>query len=300
VVALALGEYLTEPQATMHLLMHVSARLAGFHTHTIATVDGDVPYLDAGTGPPVLLIHGFQDAKESWVSFARHLTATHRVIIPDLHGFGENFSNAHGDYRPGAQAARMRTFLNGLDVRTVDVAGVSMGGEVAAEFAVRYPERTRTIALISSAGTRSDTLTPMGSRLLAGDPLFHVDTRARFDTLAAMIADSGMWIPDLFRRAAVDEFVARASEWDQAFAQLTAPDVLYVVDSLAPRIEAPTLVMWGAHDPIFHRSSAQRLGARLPHAEVTVFPNCGHLCPVSQAGELAERYLRFLREWSGR
>ena len=68
------------------------------------------------------------------------------------------------------------------------------------------------------------------------------------------------------------------------------------VDSLAPLITEPALVMWGAHDPIFHRSSAARLGARIPHVEVTVFPNCGHLCPVSQAEELAERYLRFLRE----
>ncbi|HEY4320010.1 MAG TPA: alpha/beta hydrolase [Gemmatimonadales bacterium] len=299
VLLLALGVVVSSylwPRMILRAATAVVERRDGFRVRQVQTNEGVVPYLDGGSGPVVLLLHGFQDSKESWLGFATPLTASHRVLIPDLHGFGDNHAATDGDYRPPAQARRMAEFIRALGVGEVDVAGVSMGGEIAAAFAAASPELTRSVALISSAGTVSDTLTPIGRRLLAGDNIFHVETAADFDTLVMRIADSGMSIPGLFRRAAVQEYRARNPEWDTVFAQLSEPAMRVLTDSLAPDIAAPALVLWGAHDPIFHRSTAARLAGRLPHAELTVFPDCGHLCPASRPAEVSARYLRFLAE----
>lgn len=293
------GSYLW-PRALLHLATAVVERRDGFRLRHVQTAEGVVPYLEGGSGPVVLLLHGFQDSKESWLAFATPLTTSHRVLIPDLHGFGDNHAATGGDYRPPAQARRMAEFVRALGIGQVDVAGVSMGGEIAAAFADASPALTRSVTLISSAGTVSDTLTPIGRRLLAGDNIFHVENAAGFDTLVARIADSGMSIPSLFRRAAVQEYRVRNPEWDTVFAQLSEPAMRVLTDSLAPRIAAPALVLWGAHDPIFHRSTAARLADRLPHAELMIFPDCGHLCPAARPAEVSARFLRFLMERKAR
>jgi abhydrolase domain-containing protein 6 len=292
--------YAAAPERLLGVVFAVQRTAARMARRTIRTASGPVPYLDGGRGPVVLLLHGYQDSKESYVAMASRLVDRYHVLIPDMAGFGDNHAEAHGDYRPPAQARRMRAFLQALGVSSVHVAGVSMGGEVAVSFAAQYPEMTQSLALISSAGTRSDTVTPLGQRLLRGDDIFHVSDRATLDTLIHLIGDSGFTLPGFVKRAMLREYYRRNPQWDSVFAQLTEPGMLYLTDSLAPGIMTPTLVLWGFSDPIFHRSTVTRLGARLPHRQLAVLPDCGHLCPATRPVEVAQRYRAFLESVGGR
>ncbi len=290
----AVVTYIAAPTATVNVVLAMRRWRAGFASRQVRTTDGTVPYLDGGAGPTILLLHGFEDSKDNWVPFARHLTHSYRVVIPDLAGHGDNHDTTNGDYRPAAQAARMADFLDALGVPAAHIAGVSMGGEIAGAFAAAFPRRTLSVAMISAAGTRPDEPTPLGRRLLAGDDVFHVATPADLDRLIALIGDSGLTLPAELKRAMLVEYHRRNPQWDSIFAQLSEPAQLYLLDSLAPRITAPALVLWGAHDPVFAVTGARRLVAALPRALLVVLPDCGHLCPVSQADETAAAYASFL------
>lgn len=286
--------YIAYPTVTLHLVLAVQRWNARFASRDAQTVDGVVPYLEAGTGPTVLLLHGFEDSRDNWIPFGRHLIRTYHVVIPDMAGHGGNHDITDGDYRPAAQATRMADFLGALGVRAAHVVGVSMGGEIAGAFAAAYPERTLSVAMISAAGTRPDAPTPLGRRILAGDDIFHVASPRDLDTLIALIGDSGLTLPGELKRAMLAEYHRRNPQWDTIFAQLTEPAQLYLLDSLAPRITAPALVLWGAHDPVFAVSGARRLATMLPRALFVVLPDCGHLCPVTQPAETAATYAAFL------
>lgn len=291
--ALAIVVYAGFPSTVVRMVEWAQRRQAGLTLRSIATADGVVPYLDGGSGPVVLLLHGYQDQKASMVALAGQLTGALRVVIPDLHGFGENYAATNGDYRPAAQARRLHDFVAALGLDTIDLAGVSMGGEIAGVYAASYPGQVRTLALMSAAGVRPDTISPLGQRLLAGDDVFHVVDRRSLDTLIALISDSTLRLPDVVRRAMLAEYHRRNPQWDSVFRQLIEPDVRDQLDSLAPVITARTLVLWGARDPLFPVSAGRRLAARMPAAEFVVLPDCGHLCAGTRAAEVARAYRAF-------
>ncbi len=286
--------YIWYPVLLVHAIALIQRRIAGVHYREVATAFGVVPYLDGGSGTPVVLLHGFQDQKDSWLGVAKQLTPWTRVLIPDLHGFGDNRAATNGDYRPAAQAERVHAFLVALDVSDAHIVGVSMGGEIAGAYAARYPAATLSLALLSPSGTRPDTVSALGRRIMAGRNIFHVTDDATLDTLISAIADSGVTLPRVLKRAMLAEYRRRNPLWDRIFAQLMEPASLFLLDSLAPRMTARALVLWGRHDPLFAVSGGRRLANRMPDASFVELPDCGHLCPLTQPGETAARYLDFL------
>src|SRR5690606_7815133 len=117
---------------------------------TFVEVDGvHVRYRDQGSGPAVVMIHGFGGSLEHWAGVAPLLTAAHRVITVDLKGFGWT-SRPEGDYSPAAQARLVWGVLDKLGVRDVAIVGHSWGASIALSMATARPERTRRVAVYSA------------------------------------------------------------------------------------------------------------------------------------------------------
>jgi pimeloyl-ACP methyl ester carboxylesterase len=118
------------------------------------TVEGmDTQYLEAGTGSPLLLLHGHEQSATSWRWVIPALARTHRVLALSLPGHGET-APAVGDYAPGSELARFAaTFLDTLDIGPpLDLVGHSAGGMIALRLALAEPQRIRTLTLVDSAG----------------------------------------------------------------------------------------------------------------------------------------------------
>ncbi|KUL31987.1 alpha/beta fold hydrolase [Actinoplanes awajinensis] len=113
--------------------------------------DGTIAYDIAGTGEPLLLIHGLGGTRRTWDHVAAALAATHTVITPDLPGHGES-DGPGGDYSLGALAAALRDLLVVLGHPSATVVGHSLGGGIALQFAYQFPERVDRLVLISSGG----------------------------------------------------------------------------------------------------------------------------------------------------
>jgi len=99
----------------------------------------------------LLLIHGLGGTRETWRHVIDSLSATHTVIAPDLPGHGESNAPA-GDYSLGAHAAALRDLMVVLGYSSTSVAGHSLGGGIALQFAYQFPSRIRRLLLISSGG----------------------------------------------------------------------------------------------------------------------------------------------------
>ena len=110
-----------------------------------------VIYRVAGSGPPVVLIHGMVNSSRHWEAVALRLAESFTVIAPDLIGHGDS-ATPRGDYSLGAHAASIRDLLAVIGVDRATIVGHSLGGGVAMQFFYQFPQRTERMVLVSSGG----------------------------------------------------------------------------------------------------------------------------------------------------
>src|SRR4030042_265658 len=128
----------------------------------IRRVDGvDLHYVDAGNGPPLLLLHGLGGSTFGFRRLIPILSPRFRLLALDLKGFGYSERPLDGDYSLTAQARLAKDFLDALNIERAAVLGHSLGGAIAMRLAVDFPERVERLILVSSA---SDHETRRGGR----------------------------------------------------------------------------------------------------------------------------------------
>src|SRR5919106_260234 len=123
----------------------------GFDAWQVELHGHPVIYRTAGSGPPVVLIHGMVNSSHHWREVALRLADRYTVIAPDLIGHGDS-ATPRGDYSLGAHAAVIRDLLTAIDVGGATVVGHSLGGGVAMQFFWQFPQRVERLVLGSTGG----------------------------------------------------------------------------------------------------------------------------------------------------
>ena len=135
------GVAVTMPERVLDAEFARQRWLAGASVHTLRVGDHDWTYLEAGQGPLIVMLHGFTGAKENWLPVMRQLARTHRVIAPDLPGWGESERQASSNYGPGVQVERIAQFLRALQGKT-RARGRPFDGRAVHRSARRAPSGT--------------------------------------------------------------------------------------------------------------------------------------------------------------
>lgn len=273
-------------------LVALNRGLAGL-TPGVVTVDGHtVHYLEGGQGAPVLLLHGLFGEKDHWTEFSAALTPAHRVVAPDLPGFGDSSRLAGADYRYDAQVARLHAFTRAVGLERFHLAGSSMGGALAALYASRHPEQVLSLAFIGAPhGLPTPEPSPVEREIAAGHLPLVVTSHAEFERLVDRMFVRRPFVPGpvlahLAARA-VRDVPGDVRMWHAHRAQ--GP----VVEHLLPHLTVPSFSLWGAEDQVFHVSGAARLQA-LPGHVGRVLPGVGHLPMMERPRETGEAYRAFL------
>ncbi|MEO9238371.1 MAG: alpha/beta fold hydrolase, partial [Jatrophihabitantaceae bacterium] len=136
-----------------------------------ATLHGhELSYLDVGSGPAVLFIHGLLGSNRNWTELIDRMSADRRLIAPDLFGHGAS-AKPMGDYSLGSHAATLRDLLDRLGIDTVTLVGHSLGGGIAMQFGYLFPERVERLVLVSSGGLGREVSLLLRSATLPGAEL---------------------------------------------------------------------------------------------------------------------------------
>jgi pimeloyl-ACP methyl ester carboxylesterase len=169
---------------------------AGLAHHVVPAAGHQVHYLAGGEGPPVVLLHGIFAEKDHWVDFARPLTNRWRVYAPDLPGYGESGRQPHEPYDYPAQVERLKAWMDAVQLRKVHLAGNSMGGTIAALFAMRYPERVASVAFIGAPhGIRSPQPSTMDRMIDAGQAPLVTHTEQEFEAMLDLVFHRRPFLP---------------------------------------------------------------------------------------------------------
>lgn len=257
----------------------------------------------AGQGFPVVLLHGIPGSAQTWDGVARRLAERHRVVVPDLLGFGASARPpAARQLHAEAQADALGDALDGLGIERMVLVGHDFGGPVAVTCASRRPERVAGLALLAT-NAFGDSPVPFPLSLVAAPVVGPAAARLLFSrpSLAMMVrrgCGPGAPPPDLARylgdrgQAASVRTIFTASL--RHLAELYGP----IEDALG-RVAAPTLVGWGDHDPFFSVDQGRRTARAVEGAELRIYHGAGHFLPEERPAEVAEDIAR-LAERAGR
>lgn len=280
-------------------LIAANRALSGLSEHTVTAAGHEIHYLAGGAGEPVILLHGIFAEKDHWVDFARHLGPGLRVIAPDLPGFGETGRKDGESYDYATQVRRLRELLDALGIARVHLAGSSMGGTIAALFAVQHPERVASVAFIGAPhGIRSLRPSAMDRLIDAGQAPLVVRTAGEFEAMLSLVFARRPFLPGPVLHAARERAIAEAGS-DLRIWQVQLAD-RYLLDAQVARVQQPVLALWGGAEQVFDPSGAEALRARLPAADVQVLPGLGHLPMMEAPAASARAYTAFLERQRAR
>ena len=264
--------------ATQPLMMDLDAFDAS-RRHVALPSGISLAYVDVGPrdAPVVLLIHGYTSNARGWVPLLPYLDQSRRYLIPDLRGHGQS-SKPECCYDRTTFAYDLRLLLDALHVERADVVGTSLGSLVAQAFAENWPERTRRLVLQSSSGgplpacesePASEAVFDFRNAILAlRDP---IDPESQF--MIAWYTSTAPVDAEFLRRQRRDAAAIPVRVW---LAILDQGLNLRDLQAGLPRIQAPTLLIWGGKDNLFGARDRCSLRKALPQAEVRLFEGLGH------------------------
>jgi len=281
-------------QLTYDLASAAESRLYGLHKERVK-IDGVPMVLYRSTGPrqsdAILMLHGFSADKDVWARFARHFTEGHQVIIPDLAGHGETGYQPDWKYSIPAQSERLVKLLDQLGVPRVHVIGNSMGGHLAAYFALHHPDRTLSAAMVDPAGLPQPHPSEMERMRAEGRNPFLFDTRAGFYRFYPMTMAQPPFMPGYVLDAIADQYIARKAALTQIFQESHQPTD---VSTRLSKLRAPALIVWGKQDRLIDVSAAAVWQAALPKAQLVLLDGIGHMPMVEAPGDTAKLYAEFI------
>lgn len=253
-----------------------------------------VNYAAIGEGPPVVFVHGLGGCWQNWLDNLPHFAAAgHRAIAIDLPGFGHSPMPSWEISVP-AYGLLVDEFCMRLGLEGAALVGNSMGGFIAAETAIAMPSWIDRLVLVSAAGISHARM--RREPVMAVSRMLHL-----LNPLTLRVNRGGLGRPGVRQLAFQGVFrhpqrVRRELLYEYSRTAVGAPGTLPAISALTgydfldrlPRIEVPTLLIWGRNDLVVPAADAPGFQRRIPDCELEIFDDCGHV-PMS------ERPVRFNR-----
>jgi 3-oxoadipate enol-lactonase len=258
----------------------------------IAVHEGELAVTVSGNGQPLVLVHGFPLDHSMWQGQIDAFANGYQVIAPDLRGFGQS-TVSPGLVTMQRMADDIAQVLNGLAIdQPIVLCGLSMGGYVAWQFALRHRERLAKLILCDTKAA-ADTPEAAANRIAMADKVQREG--------AAFVAEAmlpKLFAPDHLQASppyieATRQVILRTDPKAIAAAQRGMAQRPDMTDRLA-QFDVPALVLCGQHDAISPPAEMRSIAEKLPQATYVEIAGAGHMAPLEKPAEVNAAIRQFL------
>lgn len=260
----------------------------GGEPETIGVAGRPTVIKHAGAGTPFVYLHSALDESAMWLPFYQFWARQFRVLVPTHPGFGQS-GGLDGIDSIEDMAFHYVELLDALGLDEVMMGGVSLGGWIAAEFAVRWPERVKKLWIADAPGLWVETeplpdlFRIMNDRDRLRELLFH-DPKSAMASL--VISDQ----PDEAKMMHAYQSLSVLARlvWERPYNPKLAARL--------QRIQCPTLLVWGEQDRLVPPAYGEAYRQHIGGAELKLIKDCGHLPMFEKEAEFVELVARFCRD----
>jgi len=256
------------------------------HGKKIKVGDLDIHYFTGGGGAPWVVIHGGSTGARAWMENMEELSENYTIYVPDLPGFGHSQA-IDGDYYIPELVEFVDSFSHNLGLKRFHLMGHSLGGGIALSYALKFPYKVTKLVLVSSLCLGREIA--LWVRLLSNCVL----CRGVGRTVLTILRGVKWVVGKLF---ATVEFVIPLSRFSLSLGGkiTTFKEQTTVLLNQLSEIMVPTLVVWGAKDPIVPARQAYVAAELIPDCQVKVFEDAGHSVYRDKVGEFSRTLAKFL------
>lgn len=259
----------------------------------------DLHYLDHGTGEPVLLLHGVNCGALVWHDVARRLAPNFRAVAPDLPGWGDTPPPPGFRYDVGQLADFMLQAMDAMNLPQASVVGWSFGGCLAVHMALKAPERIRKLVLVAPGGLREDV--HWSYKLMALPGFGEWSMRPTLENIEgglSYLTGNITCVPQAFSshiaKAAQNPWFRRTTlQWVRRNRVLWEGARRICVGGRLHEVRSPTLIIWGAEDPLVPVAHAET-AATIPGSRLVIVPGCRHIVHFEQPDLFHSLLMEFL------
>lgn len=260
-----------------------------------------IHYNEAGSGTPLIFVHGGGPGASGWSNFHQNLqdlARSFRCILVDLPLFGKSDKPAEiNGSRMGYFASFLRDFMDALLLDRVSLIGNSIGGGTCAKFAIEYPQRLDQLVIMGGGGTvRLDPSKPelLGDGIVALMQYLQDPSREVAEKMLRLF----VYDNDNIDLDALHARVSLAIRPDIVAAQralFADPNAIDDLSPMLPKIAAKTLLLWGREDRFVPFSAGLRYFDGIPDCELRAFAHCGHWVMIEREREFNEMVREFIQ-----
>ena len=247
-----------------------------YQERDIELASGKVHLLEGGSGSDIVLLH-HSWGSPGWLPVHAALAERHRVVVPDLPGWGGSVRPAWAR-EPRDIAILAGHILDALDIGAAAVVGTGFGGFIAAELAAMQPRRLRALVLIGAPGLKPENSDILDQMMVSHRDYIEQSFRDRENYVAWVGEEPGDDVRELWDMSR--EMTARVTWKPYMFSRRLAP--------LLGDVTTPTLIVWGGRDNIVPVECAELYAANLQNATIEMVEDAGHVVEIEEPERVAE------------
>lgn len=263
---------------------------------------GEMAYFDthpgAGSGTPLLLVHGLPTAKELWLPVMQQLPGHVRCIVPDLHDYGES-ARVGRPISHVERAVALDELRGYLGLERIHLVAHDLGASVAVDYMARYAPYVQRLVLMSPP-VYPDFEEPKLVRLVRRRLIGEFLVRFFLERLLRRRVKDGLTHPDHYSDAMHRSLMQAFSDKEGRAALLrnlrwgSPHDLFLEYPAILRKLSTPTLVLQGSLDPYIHFSQAERLANHLENGELLYIEEGSHFLPLDTPQQIAQALRVFL------
>ena len=287
--------------------LFAAENVSGLRTKRTYVAGLESLYLEGGNpdGETLVWLHGFSDSRHSFALSSFWLRQKYHLIVPDVPGFEDRTYREHVTYNMDFYGAWFREFCAKMGLKKFYLAGNSLGGGIALQHAVHYPEDVKALAAVNSAGVVGDEITDVYEEVQQGSNLFYVTDWPDFNRFLSRIYYKLSAVPFPIKAFQYRRFRRYSERFNKVMKDLThgflgageeqTKDAItqYALDHKIKKLAVPTLVLWGREDSLFPETFARITHGHIPNAELELIEECGHCPHLERPKVFAQHLLRF-------